>query len=380
MSMELTQRPTVLIVDDAPDMIEVLIELLSENHEIIFATTGRQALQLVNTTRPDLILLDINMPEMSGYEVCETLKENEATRDIPVIFLTRCVNNDELIRGFATGGVDYVTKPFLPNELLARVATHLLLRQARRDVELKNQELDEARRLVQKQKDELAEWNDNLKNRVIQQTALVRSQLEEARQQNARSQQIRNAFVFMLTKLLDQRHAQLTRHSRSVAALAASMATTLKLSPADCRDIRIAALLHDIGMICMPDRVVLYLGVLSPDDFTEYRTHPARGQTIVNISEELQGVGLIIRHHHEEFSGSGYPDGLAGKRIPLGSRIICIADFIDTFFAQESGPDAKYKVTTKLAIGMGSLFDPELAAAADMAVKEVLVTTPEQAR
>ena len=176
MVSESALRPTVLIVDDGPEIIEVLIELLAETHEIIFSTTGRQALKLA-AANPDLILLDINMPDMDGYSVCRELKANSNFKDIPVIFLTSCSNNDEIVKGFAVGAVDFITKPFLPNELLARVTTHLQLRLAKREVERKNAELDEAKELVQRQKEELAEWNANLKNRVLQQTAIIRNRL-----------------------------------------------------------------------------------------------------------------------------------------------------------------------------------------------------------
>ncbi len=376
MTPESIARPTILIVDDASDMIEVLINFLSDRYEIIFATTGRQALALVATARPDLILLDINMPVMSGYEVCQALKENESTRDIPVVFLTRITNNEELVRGFAAGAVDYVTKPFMPNELLARVATHLQLRQVRLEIESKNAELEEAKALVQRQKDELAEWNTSLKQRLLQQSALIRSKSEEARLQSDRTQKISekitNAFVLMLANVQEQRHAKLDTRSRTVEALAASMVSTLNLPQSEQRKILIAARLHDVGLICMSDRGFLFQGVLGPDDYTEYRSHPVRGQSIMGISEELKEVGLIIRHHHEDFAGNGYPDGLIGKQIPLGSRIIHVANFIESIFSKETGRDAKYQVTSKLSMVMGSLLDPDLAVAGDQAIKDVL--------
>ena len=369
---ESTARPTVLIVDDTPAMIELLIEQLGDNYEIVVATTGPEAVRLVAAARPDLILLDIVMPEMDGYEVCRRIKGQKSTRDIPVIFLTSCTDNEELVEGFAAGGVDYIVKPFLPNELLARVDVHMELWRTRRDIILKNSELEYARQVAQLQRDELAELNENLKTRVIQQTALVRSQIEEGRRQNARTQQMKNSFILMLSRMQQQRSASLTAHSLSVAALAASMANSLKLSRNDCSTIKQAAVLHDIGMICMSDRVLTTPGVLGTEDVVKFRAHPAMGQRIVSISEELAEIGLIIRHHHEEFSGSGYPDGLAGEQIPLGSRIIYMANFIDTLFSRESDREEKYKVTAKLAIGMGSLFDPALADAAVLAVREVL--------
>ena len=373
MSCDPAARPTVLIVDDTPEMVEILVAPLSHRHEIIFATSGRRALELMETSLPDLILLDINMPEISGLDPCRSLKNNPATKEIPVIFLTGCSDSEEVVKGFEIGAVDYVTKPFRPNEVLARVTTHLQLRQAVQVVETANTALEAARQVVLLQKDELTDQNSRLKTRVIQQAAVIRSKLEEAQCQHAQTRKIGDEFVQMLTDILEQRHHLLGKHSRSVAALAASMAATLGLPEEQCEVVRNAALLHDIGLICMPDRVIMYQGVLSSDDFVKYRNHPVRGQEIISIMDELQSIGILIRHHHEEYAGSGYPDGLTGKWIPLGSRIIHLASFIDDAYSLENGIDAKYKVAKRLASGMGTLFDPELSAAANLAVKNILI-------
>ncbi len=374
MSPESSPRPTILIVDDGPEIIEVLVELLGENHEIIFSTTGRQALRLV-AAAPDLILLDINMPDMDGYAVCRELKANKDFRDIPVIFLTSYSDNEELIKGFAEGAVDFITKPFLPNELLARVTTHLQLRMAKREVELKNSELDEAWRLVRHQKEELAEWNANLKNRVLQQTALIRNKAEEARQRTDRSQTVTETFVNLFTKMLELRHTQLIKHSRGVATIATSMAMALKLQQAQRKNIEIAALLHDIGLVCASDRVAMFHGVLARDDYEEYMNHTITGEDFMYMVEELREIGRIIRHHHENFNGTGYPDKFSGKKIPLESQIIHVANYIYDLFTKETGLDVKYRITSKLAMVMGTLFDPELAAAADRAIQEFIPET-----
>ena len=366
---ETINRPTILIVDDGVEIIEVLVELLAKNHEIIFSTTGLQALKLVAAT-PDLILLDINMPDMDGYSVCRELKANKETRDIPVIFLTSCSNNDELIKGFAVGAVDFITKPFLPNELLARVATHLQLRLAKREVELKNAELDEARQLVQRQKEELAEWNANLKNRVLQQTALIRNKAEEVRQYTDRNQSMTDVYIHLFTRMLELRHTQLIKRARGVTTLAMSMATTLKLPMPQRKTLETAAMLHDIGLVCASDRVAMFQGALAQDDYNEYLNHPVTAEDFLYPIEGLREIGRIIRHHHENFGGNGYPDKLAGKKIPLESQIIGAANYIYGLFTKETGDDAKYRITSKMALVMGNLFDPDLSIAADRAIQE----------
>jgi two-component sensor histidine kinase len=144
MNDETTEKFRILIVDDAPDNIEILNELLEKEYEVFFATSGAEALSLSLSILPDLILLDIVMPGMDGYDVCRALKENESSQDIPIIFLTSCTDNDDLVKGFGVGAVDYITKPFQANELLARVNTHVQLRHARREVERKNADLEKA--------------------------------------------------------------------------------------------------------------------------------------------------------------------------------------------------------------------------------------------
>lgn len=144
MTNNTAERFKILIVDDAADNIEILNELLEDQYEIFFATSGGEGLKQVALILPDLILLDVVMPDMDGYSVCRKIKEDAAIRDIPVIFLTSCSDNEDLVQGFAAGAVDYITKPFQANELLARVNTHIQLRQARREVDQKNTALEAA--------------------------------------------------------------------------------------------------------------------------------------------------------------------------------------------------------------------------------------------
>ena len=357
------ERPKILVVDDEACNIKLLCKALEDQCEVLSATSGHQALVVAATHQPDLILLDIKMPVMDGYAVCRALKGDDLLRNIPVIFITALAGEADESVGLKLGAVDYIAKPFNLGLMKLRVTNHL---------EMKRQ-----RDLLGRQKDELEEWNVNLKNRVLQQTAVLRKKLEEAHQQNTCLQKVTDvtvATVLTFADLLDQRNQQISYHSRTVAALAVSMAGILNLPQSQIEEIRRAALLRDIGLLCVSDRMLsLSPNEMSPEDLEKYRNHSVKGQEIMAISDELRGIGRILRHHHEEFDGSGFPDGLVGEQIPLGARIIHLANFIDQTFAAESGTESKYQTVSKFAAGMGSRFDPALSAAANQALQKILV-------
>ena len=227
---------------------------------------------------------------------------------------------------------------------------------------------------VRLQKEELEEWNGNLVARVLQQTGIIRQKLEETHGRQLRGRIDGDAVVSMFSRLLELRSPPLSRHSHRVAELTTSMATTLGLSPEQLQELKDAALLHDIGQLCLPDQIVLLKPQqIHADHTADYRSHAIKGEAMLAPFEELHGVGRLIRHHHEEYSGGGFPDGLAGWQIPLGSQLIHLAGVIDHAYAPAEGRNAKYQVTQKLAAVMGTMFDPALAAAAYLAVNEVLI-------
>ena len=196
------ERPKILVVDDEAINIKLLCEALEDQCEVLFATSGHRALVVAAAHQPDLILLDIKMPEMDGYAVCRALKGDDLLRNIPVIFITALDSEADESVGLKLGAVDYIAKPFNPDLLRLRVTNHL---------EMKRQ-----RDLLGRQKDELEEWNLNLKNRVLQQTAVLRKKLEEAHQQNTCLQKVTDvtvATVLTFSDLLDQRHQQIRYHS-----------------------------------------------------------------------------------------------------------------------------------------------------------------------
>jgi len=350
----------ILCVDDEENILKALTRLFrAEPFKVLTATSGREALEILQRTAGiGLILSDQRMPEMTGSEFLQ--QAALLAPDTPRMILTGYADMTAAMAAINQGGAQrFLIKPWEERELLLAV----------RDGLQRYQLIQENHRL----KKELEEWNANLKQRVLQQTAQLRKKLEESRQQNDSTHKISDAIIFMFIDLLEQRNQRLTRNSRNVTALVESMTKTLNLPQPRCDVIRNAALLHDIGLICVSDKILTKsLDMLTNDELAEYRAHAVRGQLILKVSEEFEEIGHIIRHHHEEFEGGGFPDGLAGEQIPLGSRIISLADFINKAYSPEAGIDAKYQVTRKLAPVMGVLFDPALTAAANLAVKEVL--------
>ncbi len=360
-SAPLAEQPLlILCVDDEENILKALTRLFrTESFKVLTATSGRKALEILQSTVGiGLIISDQRMPEMTGTEFLQ--QAALVAPDIPRMILTGYADMSAAIAAINQGGAQrFLVKPWNEQELILAV----------RDGWQRYQLVQENQRL----KSELEEWNINLKQRVLQQTAQLRKKLEEFRQQVDLTKKNSDAIMLMFADLLDQRNQKLSRHSRNVAALTESMTRTLNL-PQSRRDlIRNAALLHDIGLLCVSDRVISKSPeTLNNDELAEYRAHAVKGQQALKVSDELDEIGRIIRHHHEEYEGNGFPDGLAGEQIPLGSRIVHLASFIDKAYSPEAGMDAKYQVTRKLTPIMGVLFDPALASAANLAIKEVL--------
>ena len=354
----------ILCVDDEQNVLSSLTRLFrGEPFQVLTASSGPEGLEILKTSREiGLILSDYRMPEMNGaafLQAAARLSPNSYR-----MILTGYADTNAAIAAINEGGISrFLTKPFNNRELLQAVRDGLdrywLVRE--------NQRL---MALVSRQNEELAQWNDSLKKRVLQQTTQLRGQLEL---QKRCSTEFCNAVAQTFTAILGQRNAWITRHSGVVAALVEQMTQKLGLGYTLCEEIRVAALLHDIGLLCMSDRFLSKQAQLkNPDDSEEFRSHSVKGQAAVESIELLRGVGLYIRHHHEAYDGGGYPDGLAGEEISLGGRIIAVANWIENAFSRESDPDAKYLVSRRLDREMGRLFDPSLALAAKFALMQVL--------
>ncbi len=303
-------RPKLLLVDDEPTNLQVLRQVLQDDYRLFFAKDGDKALELAARECPDLILLDVMMPGMTGYEVCSRLKQSEATAAIPVIFVTALVDVDDEARGFEVGAVDYITKPISPPIVRARVRTHLSL--VRVD-ELKATRLQIVQRLGL-----AAEYKDN-------ETGL---------------------------------HVIRMSHYSRVLALAAGF------SEQAADDLLNAAPMHDVGKIGIPDAILQKNGKLDDAEWQVMRSHAQIGADIIgeHPSGLLQMARSIALTHHEKWDGTGYPNGLKGEDIPLTGRIVAIADVFDALTSVRPYK-AAWSVEEALELlrrESGKHFDPQL--------------------
>lgn len=271
------ELPTLLLVDDEPTNLRVLRTVLQEHYRLLFAKNGDESLQLAQQHRPDLILLDVMMPGLSGFEVCQALKANPQTQAIPVIFVTALKDEVDETHGFSVGAVDYITKPISPAVVRARVKTHLSLVQVD---ELKQTRLQVIQRLGR-----AAEYKDN-------ETGL---------------------------------HILRMSHYSHILALAVGF------SEDAAENLLHAAPMHDIGKIGIPDQILLKPGKLTTEEFQVMQQHPLIGAEILGDCDSLllQTAKIVALYHHEKWDGSGYPYGLVGDAIPIEARIVAICDVFD---------------------------------------------------
>ena len=271
------RRPRLLLVDDEPTNLHVLRQILGEDYRLQFATDGHKALQLVASQKPDLILLDIMMPTLSGYDVCRQLKAAPATRDIPVIFVSALSEMHDEAEGFEVGGVDYIVKPVRAPVVRARVHTHLSL---------------------------------------VNANALRQSRLQ---------------IVQRLGRAAEYKDNETGMHVLRMSHFAHALALAIGCSKEWADDLLHAAPMHDVGKIGIPDAVLLKPGPLTDSEWQIMRQHPAIGASIIGQHDcsILQMAHSIALTHHEKWNGSGYPAGLVGEAIPLAARIVAISDVFD---------------------------------------------------
>jgi response regulator RpfG family c-di-GMP phosphodiesterase len=345
---------TVLLVDDEENILKALQRLLmDEDIEIETATSGEAGLEKLRTlTNVGLIISDQRMPGMNGAEF---LGRSQEIAPLALrILLTGYSDITATIEAINRGGASrYLSKPWNDDELVQ------VVRDAVRQYALiaENKRLND---IIVKQNAELQEWNDNLKGRVLQQTTAIRMKSEEVQ---AALEHVREDFQGMITalsSLVEMRGEDVRHHARKVAELAVNAARELGIGGEELETIRIAALLHDIGEIGIPERILMQAPeAMDPRDFSLYCLHPVRSQmALVNIAG-LRKAGTLIRHHHEKYDGSGYPDRLAGEAIPLGSRILAFADQIDRAARTATGEVAD-AVMARLELDLGTRFDPAL--------------------
>ncbi len=335
---------TILVVDDSPDNIILMSRLLKDHYRTKIATNGEKALKIASSDDPpDLILLDVVMPYMDGYEVCQELKKNPKTSRIPVIFLTAKTDIEDEKRGFEVGAVDYITKPVSAPLVLARVKTHLLLKDSR---------------------DFLIDKNQFLEHEIYRRTQEIIA--------------IQDVTIIAMGSLAETRDSETGNHIRRTQNYVKMLAMKLKNNPRfrhiltdeNIELLYKSAPLHDIGKVGVPDHILLKPGKLTPQEFEIMEKHTVFGRDAILAAEKrlesptsfLTFAREIAYSHQEKWDGSGYPEGLTGDDIPISARLMAVADVYDALitrriykpaFAHEESVDI-------IKNGYAAHFDPDI--------------------
>ena len=319
----------ILFVDDEENVLRSLKRLfMSEAYEVLTALSGGEGLAILKEIEVPVIVSDQRMPVMTGAEFLE--KSRQLSPDAVRIILTGYADVEAAIGAINRGGAyRYVSKPWNDSDLL------LVIKDAFEKYRLvrENQYLTE---LTIKQNEELKKWSVELELYVQQHTIDLTKKNKELKKLNLKLKKNVSEILRSLSSLIELRNGSMRNHSNNVAILSTAIAEEIGLTAPEIEMISTASQLHDIGMIGAPDIVLLKnVGELSPDEMTEYVKHPVRGQAAIDCIEDFRGPGILIRHHHEWYNGRGFPDGLKGDNIPMGARIIAIADRFERILHDE---------------------------------------------
>lgn len=337
--------PVILLVDDTPDNIALMSGLLKSSYRVKVALNGEDALRIARSgSPPHLILLDIMMPRMDGYEVCRRLKSDQRTSHIPVIFLTAKDQIEAEERGLALGAVDYITKPVSPPIVMARIKTHLALQAAGEFLRDKNAFLETE---VARRTQEVAAIHDV--------TILAMASMAETRDTETGNHIRRTQFYVKALAEHLKNHPGFARY-----LTATNIAILFKSAP-----------LHDIGKVGIPDRILLKPGRLDAEEFEIMKTHTTLGRDAIEHAEIALGTSVeflscaksIAFSHQEKWDGSGYPQGLAGEAIPIAARLMAVADVYDALISRRVYKEGMSHIEAVqiIAAGRGSHFDPDVA-------------------
>ncbi len=343
-SLKLQGKPTILVVDDTPSDLSLMANLLKADYRVQVANEGANCIKLASSERPpDLILLDIMMADMNGYQVCRRLKSSAATRDIPIIFLTAKTSIEDEQMGLNLGAVDYITKPISPAIVLARVATHLTLKASADFLRDKNAFLEQ-----------------EISKRDRQMTA------------------IQDVTILTMASMAETRDSETGNHIRRTQNYVRALALKLKPNPrftefltdANINTLFKSAPLHDIGKVAIPDRILLKPGKFTSDEFEIMKTHTTLGWEAISNAERMLGTQAefltmakdIALFHQEKWDGSGYPQGRSGDNIPVAARLMAVADVYDALISRRVYKEGmSHEVAVKIIIeGKGKHFDPDM--------------------
>lgn len=325
---------SVLVVDDTVENIDILTGVLKDEYNVKAATNGNAALKIAEKTLPDIILLDVMMPEMNGYEVCSRLKENPITKKIPVIFVTAKDQEGDEVMGFSVGAVDYITKPISPSIVKARIKTHIALADQKRGLEIevmeKTREINDTRLEIIKKLGRAAEFKDNETGMHVE---------------------------------------RMSRYSYLIAK-------EYGLEESQCILLMNAAPMHDIGKIGIPDNVLKKAARLDSDEWKIMEGHSEIGAEILGDSKsELIGTAKILAmQHHERWDGTGYPKGIKGEEINIFARITAVADVFDALTSRRPYKQGWpiQEAVDYIKSESGEQFDPKVVEAFEKALPKII--------
>jgi len=342
--LDFANKSTILVVDDTVDNLALMSNLLKDIYKVKVASSGEKALKIAaSDSPPDLILLDIMMPGMDGYEVCQQLKRDPKTINIPVIFLTAKAEVEDERKGLELGAVDYITKPISPPIVMARVKNHLALNAMA---------------------DFLRDQNEFLELEVAKRTREVMA--------------IQDVTILAMTSLAETRDSDTGNHIRRTQFYVKALAEKLRdhprfawfLTDANINMLFKSAPLHDIGKVSIPDNILLKPGRFEPHEFEIMKTHAARGRDAIEYAEKALGTQVeflsfaksIALSHQEKWDGSGYPQGLAGDDIPIAARLMAVADVYDALISRRVYKEGMPHEEAMLIMieGRGTHFDADM--------------------
>lgn len=340
----ISYRPVILVVDDDPENLALASALLKHQYKVKLATSGEKALEIARVAPPDLILLDVMMPGIDGYETCAWLKSDATLKQIPVIFLTALGEGTDEEKGFAIGAVDYIVKPFTPALLLARVKTHLTLRRTQ---------------------DDLNDRNNYLEGEIV----------KRIEQLNL----LQDVAITAMSSLAETREREISAHIQRTSHYVKELAMLLRhksiyedvLTLENIYLITKSAPLHDIGKMGIPDMILWKPAKLTPEEFEVAKMHTSIGKSAIEGAEKLLGTGeTFLRFakemaysHHEHWDGTGYPEGLAGENIPVAARLMAMADVYDAIISRRvyKDPIPHNEAVEIIRSESGRHFDPAVA-------------------
>lgn len=339
-----TTKATILVVDDNTGNTQLVKKSLSkEGFHILLAGSGKDALKIIDEEMPDLILLDIMMPYMDGFEVCKILKGKEITRDIPIIFLTAKTGPEDIVKGFQLGAVDYLRKPFEISELTVRVRNHIMLKNLHHNLES----------MVEERSKEVIKAHEKLNN-VHKELTFVHTKLQEAYLE----------IIRRLARAAEYKDSETGMHIIRMSHYSAILGRAAGMKPEDYRSLMHAATMHDVGKIGIPETILLKPEKLTREEFDTMKKHSSLGSELLSgiQSKVLSMAAKIAITHHEKWDGSGYPNGLAGEEIPLEGRIAGIVDVFDALVSERhyKKPWTVDEAVELLKDEKGKHFDPGL--------------------